>query len=87
MGEKVAAAGVEQRGFDVVVQVFEQEVIAALDKAKVEAVGCIDHIANCNGPVVDGVRLPAGHKVFMPSSPIRLSLPSPPKRSRCCRRF
>lgn len=87
MGEQVAAAGVEQRGFDVAVQVFEQEVIAALDQAKVEVVGCIDHIANCNGPGVDGVRLPAGHKVFTPSSPIRMSWPLPPKRSRCCRRF
>jgi len=31
MGEQVVAVGVEQRGFDVVVQVLEQEVIDALD--------------------------------------------------------
>ena len=55
MGEQVVAVGVEQRGFDVVVQVLEQEVIDALDEAKVEVVGCLDHIAICNGEVVDGV--------------------------------
>ena len=31
MGEQVVAVRVEQRGFEFVVQVFEQEVIAALD--------------------------------------------------------
>ena len=57
MGEQVVAVGVEQRGFDVVVQVFEQEVIAALDESKVEVAGCLDDIAVCNGEVVDGVLL------------------------------
>ena len=33
MGEQVIAVDVEQCGFDVVVQVFEKEVIAALDEA------------------------------------------------------
>lgn len=62
MGEQVVAAGVEQRGFDVVVQVFEQEVIAALDEAKFEVVGCLDDIAICNGEVVDGVGVLGEHK-------------------------
>ena len=44
-GDEVVAIDVEECGFDFVVQVFEQEVIAALDEAKVEVVGCLDHIA------------------------------------------
>ena len=55
MGEQVVVVGVKQRGFVVVAQVFEQEVIAALDDAKVEVVGCLDDIAICNGEVIDGV--------------------------------
>ena len=55
MGEQVVVVGVKQRGFVVVAQVFEQEVIAALDDAKVEVIGCLDDIAICNGEVVDGV--------------------------------
>ena len=55
MGEQVIAVDVQQCGFDVVVQVLEQEVIAALDEAKLEVVGCLDHIAIYNGEVVDGV--------------------------------
>jgi len=54
-GEQVVAAGVEHCRFDVVVEVFEQEVIAALDEAKVEVVGCLDDIAICNGEAADGV--------------------------------
>ena len=46
-----------QRGLDVVVQVFQQEVIAALDESKVEVAGCLDDIALCNGEVLDGVLL------------------------------
>ena len=53
--EKVVFVDVEQRGLDVVVWVFEQEVIAALDQAKVEVVGSLDDITICNGEVVDGV--------------------------------
>ena len=45
MGEQVVVVGVKQRGFVVVAQVFEQEVIAALDEAKVEVVGCFDDVA------------------------------------------
>ena len=55
MGEQVIAVDVQQCGFDVVVQVFDKEVIAALDEAQVEVVGCLDHIAIRNGEVVDGV--------------------------------
>lgn len=62
MGEQVVVVGVKQRGFVVVAQVFEQEVIAALDDAKVEVVGCLDDIAICNGEVVDGVGVLGEHK-------------------------
>ena len=55
MREMVVVVDVEQCGLDVVVWVFEQEVIAALDQAKVEVVGCLDDVAICNGEVVDGV--------------------------------
>ena len=62
MGEQVVVVGVKQRGFVVVAQVFAQEVIAALDDAKVEVIGCLDDIAICNGEVVDGVGVLAEHK-------------------------
>ena len=62
MCDQVIAVDVQQRGFDVVLQVFEQEVIAALDQAKVEVVGCLDDIAICNGEVVDGVGVLGEHK-------------------------
>ena len=62
MGEQVVVVGVKQRGFVVVAQVFAQEVIAALDDAKVEVVGCLDDIAICNGEVVDGVGVLGEHK-------------------------
>ena len=62
MGEQVVVVGVKQRGFVVVAQVFEQEVIAALDDAKVEVIGCLDDIAICNGEVVDGVGVLGEHK-------------------------
>ena len=55
MIDQVIPVDVEQRGFDVVVCVFEQHMIAALDEAKVEVVGSIDDIAICNGEVIDGV--------------------------------
>ena len=45
MGEKVVAAGVEQRGFDVVVQVFEQELIAPFACGSLMVPACISSIA------------------------------------------
>ena len=55
MVDQVIPVDVEQRGSDAVVCVFEQQMIAALDEAKVEVVGSIDDIAICNGEVIDGV--------------------------------
>ena len=46
---------VEDGGFDVVVVVFEQEMITALDEEKVAVVGCLDDIAISDGEVFDGV--------------------------------
>ena len=57
MCDQLISIDVQQRGFDVVLQVFEQEVIAALDEAKVEVVGCLDDVAICNREVLDGVLL------------------------------
>ena len=57
MLEQIVVVGFEQRCLDVVVQVFQQEVIAALDESKVEVAGCLDDIALCNGEVLDGVLL------------------------------
>ena len=57
MLEQIVVVGFAQRGLDVVVQVFQQEVIAALDDSKVEVAGCLDDIALCNGEVLDGVLL------------------------------
>ena len=39
MCQEVVAVGVEQRGFDVVVQIFELEVITPLDKRRLRLVG------------------------------------------------
>ena len=55
MCQEVVAVGVEQRGFDVVVQIFELEVITPLDKAKVEVGGCLDDIAIGDREIADGV--------------------------------
>ena len=55
IGEEIVAIEVEECCFDVVVQVFEQQVIAALDQAKVEVVGSIDEIAICDREITDGV--------------------------------
>ena len=55
MGEQVIAVDVEQCGFDVVVQIFEQEVITALDEAEVEVGRCLDEIASVDGEIADGV--------------------------------
>ena len=55
IGDEIVAIDVEEPGFDVVVLVFEQEVIAALDEAKVAVVGCLDDIAIVDGEVFDGV--------------------------------
>ena len=57
MLEQIVVVGFEQRGLDVVVQVFLQELIAALDESKVEVAGCLDDIALCKGEVLDGVLL------------------------------
>ena len=57
MLEQIVVVGFEQRGLDVVVQVFQQEVIAALDESKVEVAGCLDDIALFKGEVLDGVLL------------------------------
>ena len=54
MCKEVVAVGVEQRGFDVVVQIFEQEVITALDE--VESVGYF--------PAIDGVVACVKHDVL-----------------------
>ena len=54
MCKEVVAVGVEQRGFDVVVQIFEQEVITALDE--VESVGSF--------PAIDGVVACVKHDVL-----------------------
>ena len=51
--KEVVAFGVEQRGFDVVVQIFEQEEVTALDE--VESVGSF--------PAVDGVVACVKHDV------------------------
>ena len=55
MCDQLISIDVQQRGFDVVLQVFEQEVIAALDEAKVEVVGCLDDVAIRDGEITDGV--------------------------------
>ena len=55
IGDEIVAIDVEEPGFDVVVLVFEQEVIAALDEAKVEVVGSFDEIAISDGEITDGV--------------------------------
>ena len=52
--QEVVAVGVEQRGFDVVVQIFEQEVITALDE--VESVGSF--------PAIDGVVACVKHDIL-----------------------
>ena len=54
MCKEVVAVGVEQRSFDVVVQIFGQEVITALDE--VESVGSF--------PVIDGVVACVKHDVL-----------------------
>ena len=45
MGDQVVAAGVEKRGVDVVVQVFEQELIAPLACGSLMVPACIGSIA------------------------------------------
>ena len=44
MGEQVVTLDVEQFGFNVVVEIFEQKVISFLKKDEVEGVGCFDDI-------------------------------------------
>ena len=55
MCQEIVAVGVEQRGFDVVVQIFEQEVITALDDTNVEVCRCLDDIAIVDGEITNGV--------------------------------
>ena len=55
MGEQLVAVDVEQRGFDVVVQVCEQQVIALLDEGEVVLFGSSDDIAIGDGEITDGV--------------------------------
>ena len=55
MLEQVVAVGVEQRGFDVVVQVFEQEVFSDLFDRELDGVADQQLINIGDGEVFDGV--------------------------------
>ena len=87
MTDELIGGEVEDCGVGVGGLVFEQEVIAALDQAKVEVVGCLDHIANClDQSLMVSVCL-KGKRVSTPSSPIKCPYPCRERGSCCRRRF
>ena len=55
MQKQHVAIDIEQCGLDVVVLVFEEEVITTLDEAKFEVVRYLDDIAISDGESLDGV--------------------------------